>query len=233
MYARLLSTLLSCSFLVAQSPAGEKKAEPPAKDKEAQLAELVQLQKQIISQLQKQLELENALRAKILEEIKLLRDNINDREALFKKLDADLMRYRIEAVNWKVLAETRQKQNELLLEQIRELITAKAGIDAKSPAGPEPLKPNPPPVKVKGVIDEVERTGNAVLVKVSLGTEHGVSKYHTLEVYRLQPKAEYLGMIRIVEAHARYAIGRQVLFGNSAAPSQLKQGDLVADTITK
>jgi hypothetical protein len=174
---------------------------------------------------------------RLADEIALLKENIKAREDLNVKLDADAKGYRIQAVNFEQVAKTRQQQNELLLEQVRELTAALA----RGAAGLNPDKmiisnanePNPPPVKVNGRIEQVNTEGSGILVKVDLGTDHGVNKYHTLDVFRLAPKTEWLGMVRIVEAHHHFSIARLVTTGNPALRAQIREGDKVASWITK
>jgi len=84
---------------------------------------------------------------------------------------------------------------------------------------------NAPTEFVKGrvlKIDETDRT----LVRVSLGSDDGVHKDNTLEVYRLQPEPEYLGRLLIREARSKEAVGR--LMKPPFARSPLKAGDEVA-----
>ena len=52
---------------------------------------------------------------------------------------------------------------------------------------------------------------------------------HTLEVYRKEPRLEYLGMIRILDSYPHYAIGK--IMPSSIAHSTLQPGDIVADRI--
>jgi hypothetical protein len=83
---------------------------------------------------------------------------------------------------------------------------------------------NPPPEQVEGVIKSVDKGG---LVKVSLGSDAGLAKGHTLEVFRLKPKPVYVGTVRILEVTATEAVGRPV--GRMRAPPQ--EGDNVISTI--
>ncbi len=87
---------------------------------------------------------------------------------------------------------------------------------------------NPPAVAVNGKIEKV--VGD--LVQINLGADHGLAKAHTLDVYRLQPEAKYLGMIRIVEASATTAIGRYTSPMGKPAGGMLKVGDNVTSKLT-
>jgi hypothetical protein len=66
-------------------------------------------------------------------------------------------------------------------------------------------------------------------VEISIGTDQGVKKNHTLVVYRVSPEPAYLGMIRIRDAKEHHAIG-QLMSSTSATP-RLQPGDIVASSI--
>jgi len=86
---------------------------------------------------------------------------------------------------------------------------------------------NPPPVNVRGLIQQIDRE-DRTLVQISLGSDAGVQKDHTLEVYRLSPSPQYLGRLRILEAHPNLAIGRVVRPAGMANSPALLEGDQVA-----
>jgi hypothetical protein len=84
---------------------------------------------------------------------------------------------------------------------------------------------NPPGENLEGVITKVEPdTG---LVVISLGSDAGLQKGHTLEVFRLQPAAKYLGTLRIVEVRPAEAVGK--MEGKKTEAVQV--GDRVASKI--
>jgi myosin heavy subunit len=61
--------------------------------------------------------------------------------------------------------------------------------------------------KIEGKVKEVQDSGSIIL---SIGSEAGLKKGDTLEVYRLKPKPLYLGQIVITELKAKEAIARQI-----------------------
>jgi hypothetical protein len=93
-------------------------------------------------------------------------------------------------------------------------------------AGPNAA--NPPAENIEGKIMEVGASG---LVRISIGSDAGLSKNHTLEVYRLNEQSpdqsRYLGRIKIVEVSATEAIAQPV--GKPLAP--LQYGDTVGSHI--
>jgi hypothetical protein len=84
----------------------------------------------------------------------------------------------------------------------------------------------PPPEDVKGrVLDTDPKTG---LVTISIGSDAGIAKGQTLEVYRIRPEPKYLGSIRILDAHHHEAVGRPISPQRNGA---IQKGDEVASTI--
>jgi hypothetical protein len=172
---------------------------------------------------------------RLVKEIEELTKSIKDREVLVVKLEADAKMYRISAVSNETLARTMQTRNEQLLEEVtnlnRKLASLQAGVNPDVAVIRNPNAPNPPGVKVKGQIVRVDATENT-LIEISLGTDQGVNKNNTLDVYRINPEAKYLGMIRIVEAYHNSSVARLVPTSNGAR-EKLRQGDQVASSLTK
>jgi hypothetical protein len=82
---------------------------------------------------------------------------------------------------------------------------------------------NPPPESVEGL---VERTsGN--LVTISIGSDAGLLKGHTMEVFRLGQTPTYIGKVRIVEVTANKAVGQAE--GRMTVP--MRVGDIVSSRI--
>jgi hypothetical protein len=88
---------------------------------------------------------------------------------------------------------------------------------------------NPPPAFVKGRIEKLT-SGDGTLVQISIGSDVGVNKDHTLEVYRLKPRPEYLGRLRIVDSYPHRALGR-LLPSLAGRALPLQEGDEVASKI--
>ncbi len=115
-----------------------------------------------------------------------------------------------------------------MLEQVRKL-QAKLARMEKAEGQRDPNAPNPPQVKVDGKIEKID--GDLVLV--SVGTDHGLSKGNTLDVYRTAPEPKYLGMIRIIDASHDKSVGRLIPTGNAAFRAKLKEGDLVTSDLRR
>lgn len=84
---------------------------------------------------------------------------------------------------------------------------------------------NPPPQDVQGKITLISPDWD--LVKIDLGSDAGLSKGHTLEVFRLQPKPVYLGTVQVLATTSTTAIARPL----RGAKKDLRAGDLVASRI--
>jgi hypothetical protein len=158
------------------------------------------------------------------DEIAVLNKTITDREKLIVQLEADFKVIRVQAQNFEALARARQIQNEKLLEQIRELTTTRPPFKGER----DPNAPNPPAVNVTGKIEKLDPK-DPTLVQISLGTDHGVNKNHTLDVYRIKPEPKYLGMIRILEAYQQKSVAQVIKVG--AAAPMLREGDLVTSKL--
>ena len=171
---------------------------------------------------------------RLTDEIAALTTNIREREASIIQLEASIKELRTTAVQFESLARTRQIQNENLLEQVRALSQDIARRDSGVVSADvmvirNPNDPNPPAVDVNGKIEKVDID----LVQITLGTDHGVAKNNTLDVYRLTPEPKYLGMVRIVDANHHQSVGRLIPSGNAAFRTPLRVGDLVTSRLTK
>jgi sugar-specific transcriptional regulator TrmB len=121
-----------------------------------------------------------------------------------------------------------QNQNliDKLAEREKELVRMRATGGAVTSS--RTVEFNPPPQDVEGVVKNTDSSG---LVTISIGSDSGVLKGHTLEVFRLDPvpsRSMYLGTIRILETRPHEAVGQPV--SRPRAPIQV--GDRVASRIT-
>lgn len=180
------------------------------------------------------LEATKQAKERLTKEIDFLNGVIKERENSIVALEASVKTFRIIAQNQEANFKTAQIRNENLLEQLRaisgKLARYEAGVTSTDTAViRNPNAPNPPSVLVNGKIEIV--SGND-LVQINQGSDHGLEKDHTLDVYRLTPEAKYLGMVRIIDANTHASVGRLVASGNVALRAQLKVGDLVTSKLT-
>jgi len=87
---------------------------------------------------------------------------------------------------------------------------------------------NPPSESVEGLVKTTDPSG---LMTITIGSDAGLTKGHTLELFRLNPAApsqsRYLGTVRILEADHTQAVAQPI--GRLASPPQA--GDRVASRI--
>jgi RNA polymerase sigma factor (sigma-70 family) len=108
----------------------------------------------------------------------------------------------------------RVKQLELRVAELERLLKGKAAAD-------EPRKPTlTPPTDISGEVKKAE--GGQILINI--GSDAGVQKGHTLEIFRLGSKPQYLGTLTIVEVQPREAVGKPV----GRLHSDVQPGDKVA-----
>jgi len=90
---------------------------------------------------------------------------------------------------------------------------------------------NPPPDNVEGLVKDTDTKGGTVLMTLTIGSDAGLAKGHTLELFRLNPavpsQSKYLGTVRILEAEPHQSVAQPV--GRLSAPPQ--RGDRVASRI--
>jgi hypothetical protein len=84
---------------------------------------------------------------------------------------------------------------------------------------------HPPKADIVALVKAVDDKSG--LVTIDIGSDAGLAKGQTLEVYRLEPKAKYLGTIRIVEVGPKVAVGQPV----GKLLDTLKAGDRLASQL--
>jgi len=167
------------------------------------------------------------------EEVAGLVKVIEERTKLLLSKERENRELRLETVADLEKIEATIARNESLLEQLadarrklQEMESSSASFTSANSS--DPNRPNPPPGSVKGTVEKIDQKDG--LVEVSIGADEGLKKFHTLEVYRLQPQPQYLGRIRIVEVFPHKAIGRLVRAPMTAG-RPLQQGDQVASAL--
>jgi len=129
----------------------------------------------------------------------------------------------------KIDKESVQKQNERLVQQLQDMARDLEKIKSQGGGTGATVKngKNPPPEGVEGL---VKSTTSGGLVTISIGSDAGLQRGHTLEVFRLSTtpgQSRYLGTIRILELSATEAVGQPVRPLNEKAQT----GDRVASKI--
>ena len=83
---------------------------------------------------------------------------------------------------------------------------------------------NPPPQAVEGIV--TEKTGD--LIRISIGSDAGLEKGHTLDLFRLKPSPQYLGQIRLTDVRAAEAVGVAV----DKLKYPVQKGDFVSNDVS-
>lgn len=147
-----------------------------------------------------------------------------------QKLAKDLEKSKSEEVSQRITALTLKSTNEKLEVQLREMARdmerVKTGGSSAAAQLNKGMK-NPPPENVDGLVKVADASG---LVKISVGSDVGLAKGHTLELFRLSPlssQSKYLGTIRILEVSPHEAVAQPV----RALTDKPMAGDRVASKI--
>jgi len=163
-----------------------------------------------------------------------LKDIIKDREKAVLDLQELVKSFRTQAASNELAANQLNERNQQLQEELtraNQLIARLKDAGAGGGGNLAQIVPNatavvnPPVTMVKGKVERVDAKDSS-LVLISVGTDHGVNNGNTMEVFRTQPQAKYLGMVRIVDASPRESVGRLVVPPGAARP-QLQAGDNV------
>src|SRR5262249_30177477 len=131
------------------------------------------------------------------EETRAVQEELKKRDGSLLQRIQETERLRQQLIAAETQARLMQERATSLLQQLQ-----KQRPGAKR--APAPAGGNPPEVPVKGAVLKVSPKE----VVVSVGADSGLKVGHTLEVYRLKPRPEYVGRIRIVDVAARMAVGR-------------------------
>jgi hypothetical protein len=169
-----------------------------ADDRSDQIArqqkEIKELQKEVASLLQ--LVKQQAKQIAELSEVKRIQE-----ELIRSKRQIDEVQKRLVAEQVKAAA--LQQRNQQLEADVRRLSRELARVGAGKPVVRTPRTPLAP--GVSGEITRIERSG---LVNLSIGSDAGLAKGQTLDIYRLGAKPLYLGVVEILDVQPRQAAGR-------------------------
>jgi hypothetical protein len=157
-----------------------------------------------------------AIQERFQEIVKKVDELTRERESLRDRLTgAEIQARALEARNADLQARLAETQRQLAL--------LRAG--ATDPPVKAPPRGNPPAANVEGMVKQVQ--ADTGLMTISIGSDAGLEKGHTLEIFRLAPKPQHLGIVVVVDVNPREAVCKPV--GKPAEP--IKQGDRVASRI--
>ena len=157
-------------------------------------------------------------------EVELLRQLRTDHENKIKQMEGMVQELRNSATESLLAAHSEQDRNlRLVAENERLTKELQKAIQSASGAGAGPAK-NPPLDDIEGIVKATDPSG---YVTLSIGSDAGLVKGNTLEVFRLKPDPTYLGTIEILAVRPHEAVGKPL-----TRPRGLIQvGDRVSSTI--
>ncbi|HTU20050.1 MAG TPA: hypothetical protein VMG10_18440 [Gemmataceae bacterium] len=167
------------------------------------------------------------------DDVAKLRDTLRKRDQEINTLVLKNAELTNEATVAKIERQSVQDQNGRLEAQLQQMAKdvsrmRGSGGAATARAGGK----NPPPENVEGLVQRVDATSSSgILMSLTIGSDAGLAKGHTLELFRLNPaspmQSKYLGTVRIVEADAKQAVAQPV----GRLTDKPRPGDSVASRI--
>ncbi len=142
--------------------------------------------------------------------------NLHVQESDNARVDAEINLRKTQDRNERLLAENERLSKEV---QTVKLTSVNAATGANGG------KRRPPAEDVEGVVKSTDSQSG--YITVSIGSDAGLSKGDTLEVYRLKPEASYLGTIEIIAVRADQAVAKPI----SRLRGTIQVGDRVSSNI--
>jgi hypothetical protein len=88
------------------------------------------------------------------------------------------------------------------------------------------MDPNSVPPAVEGLVKELNVTKRSM--EITIGSDDGLAPGQELYVYRVQPRAEYIGKIKIITVYPDKAVADVI--GNTVNGKKVQEGDIVSST---
>jgi hypothetical protein len=161
-------------------------------------------------------------------EVNYLTNMIGQRDEQLKKYEKAAEDSRDRAVQEEMRAKSEHQRNLAMLQKIEEQAKQIQKLEHSGGPGVVPVsapQSNPPQGDIAGVI--VKTDPQSGLVTLDIGSDAGLSKGNTLEVFHLAPDPKYLGTIEILAVRPNEAVGKQI----GTFRSQLHVGDRVSSNI--
>jgi vacuolar-type H+-ATPase subunit I/STV1 len=105
-------------------------------------------------------------------------------------------------------------------------VSAYLRIKGISPENVDRLDPNSVPPAVEGKVVELNLTKRSM--EISIGSDDGLQPGQELYVFRVQPRAEYIGKVKIVTVYPDKAVAD--LIGSPVNGKKVQEGDIVSST---
>jgi chromosome segregation ATPase len=88
------------------------------------------------------------------------------------------------------------------------------------------LDPDKVPPPVEGLVKELNLTKRSM--EITIGSDDGLAVGQELYVFRIQPRAEYIGKVKIVTVYPDKAVADVI--GNTVNGKKVQEGDIVSST---
>lgn len=160
----------------------------------------------------------------LLEEIKGIDARLKERQEKVLELEQKTREYQAQKIKFEIDYLSAQDRNEKLVNRLAELTKEMEHLRGERAEKAATLERNPPPEDVKGKVMATDAQSG--YVTINLGSDNGLSKGNTLEVFRTQPRPQYVGVLRIMEVRPHEAVGRLV-----QRTATIQAGDSVASQI--
>ena len=160
-------------------------------------------------------------------EIKSLDERLAESQKLIRELGLQNKDYKAETIKSRTELQSALDRNKQLLEQLVERDRKLAAVTGEQAAKAGRDAPNPPPDDVHGRV--VSTDDAAGWITINLGSDSGLSKGNTLEIYRLKPRPTYIGTLRVFDVRPNEAIGKLT---GTGARGKVQKDDEVASRIT-
>lgn len=198
---------------------------------------IAQLRRDLTS-LQAKSNQQNALATKYTTEVDKRQDDVSQLHEELRKekqINTALVRKNADLTDQATVAQIErravQDQNNRLEKQLQQMAKDNARMRANGTSATLARAggKNPPPENVEGLVKVTDPSSN--LMTITIGSDAGLAKGHTLELFRLNPdsptQSKYLGTVRILEADAKQAVVQPV----GRLSDKPQAGDRVASRI--
>jgi len=159
-------------------------------------------------------------------EVNLLKTLAAQRDTQLTQRDLQVQSFRDRATEMEIFAKAMEERNQRMLGQLESLTKALKKAEQPAAVSREGLAArNPPTDNVEATITKIDPESG--LMTINAGSDAGLRKDNTLEVFRLKPNPKYLGTIVILAAHPNEAVGRLT----SRIREPVQAGDKVASNV--
>jgi hypothetical protein len=159
-------------------------------------------------------------------EVTYMRDLARDLQVKLRDKEREAEDYHKQSTEHEIARNQEHSRNERLLQLLeqkdKQLQLKKQGEAVLTSNG---SMKNPPAEDIDGLVKAVDAEHN--LITITIGSDAGLSKGNTLEVYRLKPEPTYLGTVFILNVRPNEAVARPLTRVRGA----IQVGDTVATNI--